>query len=91
MKTIASAMLALTVLAGIVAPASATDAKSFYAQQDREVSLAQHIGPRRRWPSRSDRSSGPHDATEGSDETSNQCSRARIGARAAYARHRHPE
>jgi len=36
MKTIASAMLALTVLAGIVAPASATDAKSFYAQQDRE-------------------------------------------------------
>jgi hypothetical protein len=36
MKTIASVMLALTVLAGIVAPASATDAKSFYAQQDRE-------------------------------------------------------
>jgi hypothetical protein len=36
MKTIASVMLALTVLAGIVAPASAMDAKSFYAQQDRE-------------------------------------------------------
>ena len=29
MKTIASVMLALTVLAGIVAPASATDARSF--------------------------------------------------------------
>ena len=36
MKTIASVMLALTVLAGIVAPASAMDAKSFFSQQDRE-------------------------------------------------------
>jgi hypothetical protein len=37
MKTIASALLALSVLAGIVAPASAaTDAKSFYDQLDRQ-------------------------------------------------------
>ena len=34
MKTIVSALVALSVLAGI-APASALDAKSFYAQQDR--------------------------------------------------------
>jgi hypothetical protein len=36
MKTIVSVMLALSVLGGIVAPASAMDATSFYAQQDRE-------------------------------------------------------
>jgi hypothetical protein len=36
MKTIASALIALSVLAGIVsAPASAFDAKSFYDEQDR--------------------------------------------------------
>jgi hypothetical protein len=35
MKTIVSALVALSVLAGIAAPASALDAKSFYAQQDR--------------------------------------------------------
>ena len=32
MKTIVSALLALSVLAGIAAPASAFDAKSFYEQ-----------------------------------------------------------
>ena len=36
MKIIVSIMLALSVLAGIAAPASAMDAKSFYARQDRE-------------------------------------------------------
>jgi hypothetical protein len=36
MKTIASIVLALTVLAGIVAPAAAMDAESFFAQQDRQ-------------------------------------------------------
>jgi hypothetical protein len=36
MKTIASIVLALTVLAGVVAPAAATDAESFYSQLDRE-------------------------------------------------------
>jgi hypothetical protein len=37
MKTIVSALLALSVLAGIgAAPAAAFDAKSFYDQQDRE-------------------------------------------------------
>ncbi len=35
MKTIVFALIALSVLAGIVAPASAMDAKSFYEQQDR--------------------------------------------------------
>ena len=35
MKTIVSALVALSVLAGIAAPASALDAKSFFAQQDR--------------------------------------------------------
>ena len=35
MKTIASALIALSVLAGIAAPASAFDAKSFYEQLDR--------------------------------------------------------
>jgi hypothetical protein len=36
MKTIFSALLALTVLSGIVSSASAFDAKSFYDQQDRQ-------------------------------------------------------
>jgi hypothetical protein len=36
-KTIVSALLALSVLAGIAAPASAFDAKSFYEQQDRQA------------------------------------------------------
>ena len=35
MKTIVSALIALSVLAGIAAPASALDAKTFYEQQDR--------------------------------------------------------
>ena len=35
MKTIISALIALSVLAGIAAPAGAFDAKSFYEQQDR--------------------------------------------------------
>jgi hypothetical protein len=36
MKTIASVIVALSVIAGIAsAPASALDAKSFYEQQDR--------------------------------------------------------
>jgi hypothetical protein len=36
MKTIASTLIALSILAGIAAPASALDAKSFYEQQDRQ-------------------------------------------------------
>jgi hypothetical protein len=36
MKTIVSALIALSVLAGIAAPASALDAKSFYEQLDRQ-------------------------------------------------------
>jgi hypothetical protein len=36
MKVIVSAMLALSVLAGTVAPVSAMDARSFFAQQDRD-------------------------------------------------------
>ena len=36
MKTIISALLALSVLTGVAANAYAFDAKSFYAQQDRE-------------------------------------------------------
>jgi hypothetical protein len=35
MKTIVSALIALSVLAGIAAPASALDSKSFYEQVDR--------------------------------------------------------
>ena len=35
MKTIVSALIALSVLAGVAAPASALDAKTFYEQQDR--------------------------------------------------------
>ena len=34
MKTIASALIALSVIAGVAAPASALDAKSFYQQVD---------------------------------------------------------
>jgi len=37
MKTLASALIALSVLAGVAAPASAFDAKSFYDQQDRQA------------------------------------------------------
>ena len=37
MKTILSALLALSVLAGIAAPASAFDAESFYQQLDRQA------------------------------------------------------
>jgi hypothetical protein len=36
MKTIVSALIALSVLAGIAAPASALDTKSFYEQLDRQ-------------------------------------------------------
>ena len=36
MKIIASALLALSVLAGIAAPASAYDAKGFYGQLERQ-------------------------------------------------------
>jgi len=36
MKTIISALTALSVLAGIAAPASALDPKTFYEQQDRQ-------------------------------------------------------
>jgi hypothetical protein len=37
MKTIISALIALSVLAGIAAPASALDPKTFYDQQDRQA------------------------------------------------------
>ena len=37
MKIIVSALVALSVLASIAAPASAFDAKSFYGQQDRQA------------------------------------------------------
>jgi hypothetical protein len=36
MKTIASTLIVLSLLAGIAAPANALDAKSFYEQQDRQ-------------------------------------------------------
>jgi hypothetical protein len=36
MKIIASALIALSVLAGVAAPASAFDAKSLFQQLDRE-------------------------------------------------------
>ena len=36
MKTIVSALIALSVLAGVAAPANALDAKAFYEQQDRQ-------------------------------------------------------
>ena len=35
MKTIVSTLIALSVLAGVVAPANAINAKTFYEQQDR--------------------------------------------------------
>ena len=35
MKTIVSALIALSVLAGVAAPASALDVKSFYERMDR--------------------------------------------------------
>jgi hypothetical protein len=35
MKTVTCTLIALSLLAGIAAPASAFDAKSFYEQQDR--------------------------------------------------------
>jgi hypothetical protein len=35
MKTITCTLIALSLLAGIAAPASALDAKTFYEQQDR--------------------------------------------------------
>jgi hypothetical protein len=37
MKTIISALIVLSVVAGIAAPASALDAKQFYEQQDRDA------------------------------------------------------
>ena len=36
MRTLVSALLALSVLTGIAASANAFDAKTFYEQQDRE-------------------------------------------------------
>jgi len=36
MRILASALLALSVLAGVAAPASAFDAKSFFDQQERQ-------------------------------------------------------
>jgi hypothetical protein len=36
MKTIMSAIIALSVLTGVAASANAFDAKNFYEQQDRE-------------------------------------------------------
>jgi hypothetical protein len=38
MKTLVTAFLALALLTGVAASASAFDAKSFYEQQDREHS-----------------------------------------------------
>jgi hypothetical protein len=37
MKTIFSALIALSIVAGIAAPASALDAKQFYDEQDRDA------------------------------------------------------
>jgi hypothetical protein len=37
MKAIISVMLVLSVLAGVAAPASALDAKTFYEQQERQT------------------------------------------------------
>jgi hypothetical protein len=37
MKTIISALIALSVVAGIAAPANALDAKQFYEQQERDA------------------------------------------------------
>ena len=38
MKTIISALIALSVIAGVAAPASALDSKSLYDQLDRQSS-----------------------------------------------------
>jgi hypothetical protein len=38
MKMIVSALIALSVIAGVAAPASALDAKQFYEQLDRQTS-----------------------------------------------------
>ena len=38
MKTIVSALIALSVITSVSAPASAFDAKSFYEQLDRQAS-----------------------------------------------------
>jgi hypothetical protein len=38
MKTIASALIALSIVTAIAAPASALDAKEFFQQQDRDRS-----------------------------------------------------
>ena len=37
MKIIVSALIALSILATVAAPASAFDAKSFYGEQDRQA------------------------------------------------------
>jgi hypothetical protein len=37
MKTIISVMLVLSVLAGVAAPATAFDAKTFYENQERQI------------------------------------------------------
>lgn len=37
MKIILSALVALSVLASVAAPASAFDAKTFYEQQERQI------------------------------------------------------
>ena len=37
MRTLASTLIALAILAGIAAPASAFDAKSFFEQQQRNL------------------------------------------------------
>ena len=37
MKIILSALVALSVLASVAAPASAFDAKAFYEQQERQI------------------------------------------------------
>jgi hypothetical protein len=37
MKTIVVTLIALSVLAGVAAPASAFDAKTFYEQQERQI------------------------------------------------------
>ena len=37
MKTIISVMLVLSALVGVAAPASAFDAKTFYAEQERQI------------------------------------------------------
>jgi hypothetical protein len=41
MKAIISALVALSVVAGIAAPASAFDAKQFYEQQDGQAAAIQ--------------------------------------------------